>query len=69
MTQFCLVSTSNGFGANESREVSLKGNMQDVSVNYNVIDKSDILNIYMYLMVESNIKQCPSLLNQFLLDY
>ena len=69
MTQFCLVSISNGFGANESREVSLKGNMQDVSVNYNVIDKSDILNIYMYLMVEGNIKQCPSLLNQFLLDY
>ena len=45
-TQFLLGSISNGFGATESREVSLKGNVYDVSVDYNSIDKSDILNIH-----------------------
>ena len=55
-TQFCLGSISNGFGATESREVSLKGNVYDFSVDYNAIDKSDILNIHKYLMVKNNIK-------------
>ena len=53
-TQFCLGSISNGFGAVKSREVSLKGNVHDVSVDYNVIDESDILNIDKYLMVKNN---------------
>ena len=43
--QFCLGSISNGFGATEYRDVSLKGNIYDFSVDYNAIDKSDILNI------------------------
>ena len=38
-TQFCLGSRSNGFSATESREVSLNGNVYDVSVDYNSIDK------------------------------
>ena len=33
------------FGPAESGEVSLKGNVCDCSVDYNAIDKSDILNI------------------------
>ena len=33
------------FGATEFREVSLKGNVYDFSVDYNATDKSDILNI------------------------
>ena len=41
-TQFCLGSMSNRFGATESREVSLKGNVFDFSVDYNAIDKPDI---------------------------
>ena len=45
-TQFCLGSISNGFSALESREVSLNGNIYDFSVDYNSIDKSDILNIH-----------------------
>ena len=45
-TQFCLGSISNGFSAAESREVSLYGNVYDLSVDYNSIDKSDILNIH-----------------------
>ena len=44
-TQFCIGSMSNGFGATDSREVSLKGNVHDSSVDYNAIDKPDILNI------------------------
>ena len=49
-TRFCLGSISNGFSATESREVSLNGNVYDFSVDYNSIDKSDILNIHKYLM-------------------
>ena len=55
-TQFYLWSISNGFSAIESREVSLNGNMHDFSVNYNSIDKSDILTIYKYLITKNNIK-------------
>ena len=55
-TQFCLGSISNGFSATESREVSLNGNVYDFSVDYNSIDKSDILNIHKYLMTKNNVK-------------
>ena len=55
-TQFCLGSISNRFGATESREVSLKENVYDFSVDYNAIDKSDVLNIYKYLIVKNNLK-------------
>ena len=54
-TQFCLGNISNGFSALESREVSLNGNIYDFSVDYNSIDKSDILNIHKYLMTKNNI--------------
>ena len=52
----------------DAEEVSLKGNMYDFSVDYNVINKSDILNIRKYLMVKNNIK-CFVILNKFLLHY
>ena len=52
-TQFCLGCISNGYGATESREVSLKENVYDFSVNYNAIDKSDILHIHKYFMVKN----------------
>ena len=55
-TQFYLGSTSNGFSATESREVSLNKNVYDFSVDHNSIYKSDILNIHKYLMTKSNIK-------------
>ena len=55
-TQFYLGSTSNGFSATESREVSLNKNVYDFSVDHNSIYKSDILNIHKYLMIKSNIK-------------
>ena len=40
--EFCLGSISNGFGTVDFREVSLKGNMYNFSVDYNSVDKSDI---------------------------
>ena len=55
-TQFCVGNISNGFSATEAREVSLKGNVYDFSVDYSSIDKSDILNIHKYLMTKNNIK-------------
>ena len=55
-TQFCLRSISNGFNNTESREVSLNGNVYDFSVDYNSIDKPDILNIHKNLMIKNSIK-------------
>ena len=55
-SQFCLGSISNEFSATGSREVSLDGNMHDFSVDYDSIDKSDILNIHKYFMIKNNIK-------------
>ena len=55
--QFFLERKSNGFGTTNSRELSLKGNVYDFSVDNQAIDKSDILNIDKYIMVKNNIKQ------------
>ena len=52
----------------ESEEVSLKENFYNFSVDYDAINKSDILIIYKYLMVKNNIKQCWSLIKKCLLD-
>ena len=40
----------------ESRKVYLKLNGYDFSVDYDAIDKSDILNIDKYLIVKNNTK-------------
>ena len=45
-TEFCLGSISDGFSATESREVFLDGNVYNFPVDYNSIDKCDILNIH-----------------------
>ena len=55
-TQFCFESISNGFSDTESTELSLNGIVYDFSVDYNSIDKSDIVNIHKYLMTKNNIK-------------
>ena len=55
-TKFCFGCISNGFSANESREVSLNGNVYDFSVDYNSIVKCDISNIHKYLMTKNDIK-------------
>ena len=55
-TRFCLGNISDGFSATVSREVSLNENVYDFSIDYNSIDKYDILNIHKYLMTKNNIK-------------
>ena len=55
-TQFGLWSISNGFSAMESREVTLVANVYNFSVDYNSVDKSDILNIHKYLIVKNSMK-------------
>ena len=55
-TQFCLGSIYNGFNFIESREVCLNGNVYHFSVDYNFIDRSDILNIQNHLMTKNDIK-------------
>ena len=52
----CLWNISNGLKATESKEVSLLGNVYNFSVDYNFIDKSDIINIHKYLMTKNDIK-------------
>ena len=37
VTQFCLESIFNGFGASESRQVFLNGNVHDFLVGYNLL--------------------------------
>ena len=54
-SQFCLGSMSNGLSTLASREVSFNGNVYDFSVDYNSIDKSNILNILKYLMFKNDI--------------
>ena len=49
-------SISNRFGDIESREVSLNRSVHDFSVNYDSIDKCDILNIHKCLMKKNEIK-------------
>ena len=55
-TQFYLGNISKNFDVPKSGEVSLKENVNDLSVDYNAIDKSNILNIHKYLIVKNNIK-------------
>ena len=50
--QFCVRSLSNWFSATESRDVYLNRIVYDFSVDYNSIDKSEVLHIHKYLMAE-----------------
>ena len=52
-TRFCLGSISNEFDSLASREVSLKGNVYGFSVDYEAIQKPNILNIHKYLMIKN----------------
>ena len=51
-----VINGSFGSPENESGEEPLKGNVCNFSVDYNGIDKSDILNIHKYLMDRNNIR-------------
>ena len=53
--KFFLGSISNKFDYVDSEEVSFKGNMYHFSVDYDAIEKSNILNIRKYLMIKNTI--------------
>ena len=54
---------SNTFDAVEYREVSFKGSVYNFSVNYKVIDISDVLHIHKYLIATNDIEQCSGSIN------
>ena len=68
-TQFCLESISNKSNYSGSEEVFFKVNAYDFSVDYNSIDKSDILNVRKCLMVKNNLKWCLGLFKKCLSHY
>ena len=47
-------SISNKFDYVDSEEISLKGNVNDFSVDYNSFGKFDLLNTHKYLMSKNN---------------
>ena len=51
-SQFCLGTISNEFNTLDLSEISFVGNVYDFSVD---LDKSNILNIYKYLMIKNSI--------------
>ena len=54
-SHYCLGSISNEFDHADTKEISFKGNVYDFSVDYEAIDKSNILNIHKYLMIKNNL--------------
>ena len=54
--QFYLRGKYSGFSVTKFREISLNGNVDDFTVDYNSIDKFDKLNIHKYLMIKKNKK-------------
>ena len=68
-TRFCLGRILDGFSATECSEIYLSGNVYDFSVDFNSINKSEILNLHRYLMTKNNIKQCSVLLKKCLMYY
>ena len=54
--KFCLGNISEKSDVNKSGEVLFKGNLYDFLVDYNDINKSDMLNIRKFLTVKSNTK-------------
>ena len=58
---FCLGSISKDITTNKQSEISLNGTVYNFSVDHSSIKKEDILNIYEYLMVKNNLKQCLDL--------
>ena len=55
LSHFSLVSISIGFSAADYKKVFLNGNVYDLPLDYNSIDKYDILSIRKYLMIKNNI--------------
>ena len=55
-TQFCLGSICENFDCVESEKVQIKEIIYDFSVDFDAINKSEVLTIHEYLMDKNNIK-------------
>ena len=54
---FCLGSASDECNSDDLNEVSFKGNICDFSVDFDSIDKSNILNMHKYLIIKNRIQK------------
>ena len=54
-SQLYLGSISDKFDHVDKEEMTFKGNLYDFLVDYDAIDKSNILNIHKYLMIKNSI--------------
>ena len=55
-SKFCLGSMADKFDKNKFTKVSFKENEHDFLLDYIGVDKTEILNIHNYLMVNNNMK-------------
>ena len=53
----CLGNISKDFTTNNMKKTGLNGYVHEFSLDYNIIDTSNIINIYKYLMKMHDIKQ------------
>ena len=53
LSWFCWRNIAHILSATESREISLNGNVYDLSIGYNSVDKYEILNIQKYLTTKN----------------
>ena len=65
----CLGNISKDFTVNNIKKTGLNGYVYEFSVDYNIIDTSNIIDIYKYLMKKDGIKYCLELLKKCLLYY
>ena len=57
----CLGNISKGFYVDNIKKTGLNGYLYDFSVDYNIIDTSNIINIHKYLMKKYDINKCLQL--------
>ena len=55
---FCLGNISKYFSVDNMKNTGLNGYVYDFSVDYNITDTNNIINIHKYLMKKDDIKYC-----------
>ena len=58
----CLRNISKYFTTGYLKKTGLKGYVDDISVDYNIIEKTKIINIHEYLIKKNDIEKCLDLL-------
>ena len=64
-----LGNISKDFAVDNMKKTGLNEYVCDFSVDYNIIDVSDFVDIYKYLIKRHNIKQCSNVWNKLLIRY